>query len=944
MWHVTSEPHVMVRLKRMFPRVSSQYGTVKLKATDEVCRDLLWFAERFPLAFRPKRILVAKADRHKKQAADFHDLLSGKIESRPFEMALPPRDYQKVAAELALRAGGLLIADDLGTGKAQPLTSKVLTPAGWRRIGHLLVGDPVIDPDGGVGHVTGVFPQGELEVFKVTTKDGASAECSVDHLWGLQTPNDRKRDPSRLRVKPLKEFAYDLVGPPSKSGWSASKWFLPLLEPAEFTTSGEELRLDPYLVGVLIGDGSLSAAMGSGSPSITNGDSDVMRRIRSSLPPGAELRAADKNTWRLTRVGTSGPNPISAALREMDLAGKLSVQKHIPAEYLAASSSQRLELLRGLMDTDGYCSKIGLSMFYTSSSQLRDDVVGLVRSLGGIVSVATRPKPAYMYKGERRIGKPAWRLNVRLLICPFWLERKAKRWHQPNMARAIGSVGPTGRIVEMVCIRVSTKRSLYITDGHLVTHNTCCAIAALTDPSTRPALVVTMTHLTHQWRAELSKFAPSLKVHVIKKGTPYDVTTRGPGGTFNVNARFPDVLVINYHKLAGWADVLAKVIKGLVFDEVQELRRDGSKKQAGAIHLSQSVTFRLGLSATPIYNYGSEIYNVMNVLRPDALGERAEFLREWCSGAYREDKARITDPKAFGTYAREQGLMIRRTRADVGRELKSLTKIPYQIDADPKALNEVADAASELARLVLQDGVSGFDKLRASEELTWKLRQATGIAKAPYVAEFVRLLVESGERVLLYGWHRLVYDIWAERLKDLKPVFYTGSESPRQKEKAKQAFVSGESSVFIMSLRAGAGLDGLQWTCRTVVFGELDWSPKVHDQNIGRVHRDGQQDPVAAYFLVADCGSDPVVADVLGVKRAQSDGILDPNAALLESSGGDVRDRVRRLAEYHLGRSPSRAKTPRLLNEDCEFETTCVPSSLCESCFRFRDRARGVGV
>jgi hypothetical protein len=116
---------------------------------------------------------------------------------------------------------------------------------------------------------------------------------------------------------------------------------------------------------------------------------------------------------------------------------------------------------------------------------------------------------------------------------------------------------------------------------------------------------------------------------------------------------------------------------------------------------------------------------------------------------------------------------------------------------------------------------------------------------------------------------------------------------------AKRAFVAGESKVLILSLRSGAGLDGLQHVCRTVVFGELDWSPGVHEQCVGRVARDGQSDPVAAYYLLADAGSDPIVSDVLGLKRQQADGIRDPNADLVETLQVDD-DRIKKLAAAFL--------------------------------------------
>ena len=160
-----------------------------------------------------------------------------------------------------------------------------------------------------------------------------------------------------------------------------------------------------------------------------------------------------------------------------------------------------------------------------------------------------------------------------------------------------------------------------------------------------------------------------------------------------------------------------------------------------------------------------------------------------------------------------------------------------------------------------------------SGELDMLVRQATGVAKAPYVASFVRLLLEAGENVVLFGWHREVYDIWLAGLASYNPRLYTGTESPTAKQEAVDQFRAGQCRVLIVSLRSGAGLDGLQDVCSTCVFGELDWSPAVHEQCIGRVHRDGQGRGVMAYFLVADEGSDPFVCELLGMKRSQVEGI-----------------------------------------------------------------------
>lgn len=428
---------------------------------------------------------------------------------------------------------------------------------------------------------------------------------------------------------------------------------------------------------------------------------------------------------------------------------------------------------------------------------------------------------------------------------------------------------------------------------------TISAICMFTDPSTLPALVVTLTHLPIQWKAEIERFAPSLRVHILKQATPYDLTLhRG------VKVPPPDVIVTSYSKLRGWAEVLGKYSKSAVFDEVQELRNRGSEKYNAAKHIAESARYRLGLSATPIYNYGEEFHSVLDILSPGSLGTREEFIREWCTFGM---KPRVKDPRAFGSYLRNAGLMIRRTRKDVGRELLPLTKIRHLVDADTEALNQVSASCAELARLILHEGpTERGQKWRAGEELSNQLRQATGVAKAPYVADFIRLLVESGERPVLYGWHRMVYQLWADKLADLSPVFYTGTESIRQKELAKQQFISGASKVFICSLRAGAGLDGLQRASRTVVFGELDWSPGVMEQNIGRVDRDGQLDPVMAYFLVSEHGADPAMAEVLGLKRMQLEPVRNPEAELVEKLTTDD-DHVRKLARLYLMQLERRA-------------------------------------
>lgn len=420
---------------------------------------------------------------------------------------------------------------------------------------------------------------------------------------------------------------------------------------------------------------------------------------------------------------------------------------------------------------------------------------------------------------------------------------------------------------------------------------TVTAIGSFTQPEALPALVVCQTHLVRQWKRMLAEFMPSATAHVIEFGTPYNLPTA-------------QVYIVTYSKLAGWAEVLHLFIKSIVFDEVQEVRHTGTKKYRAALAIRNACTYAMGLSATPIYNYGGEIFNVMEVISPGRLGSWAEFCREWCDS--RGDKAVLKNPEAFGEYMRDNFFIVRNTREEVGLELPPLEKIVQTIPYSPEALEEIRDTATELAHLILSG--SFFESGSAAREFDARLRQATGIAKAAYVAEYVKMLIEDDEgngfkKVLLFGWHRAVYEVWMERLKGYNPQLYTGTESPAQKDRALKVFDNQwGSQVLIMSLRSGSGVDGIQVNCNTCVFGELDWSPGVHEQCIGRLNRDGTKAGVNAFFLLADGGSDPAVAEVLGLKSEQVRGIVDPSRREKSITAQSDMARVKKMAEAYLER------------------------------------------
>lgn len=351
------------------------------------------------------------------------------------------------------------------------------------------------------------------------------------------------------------------------------------------------------------------------------------------------------------------------------------------------------------------------------------------------------------------------------------------------------------------------KRLLLGDDVGLGKTNT--AIGCMFDPENLPCAVMVQAHLPEQWEERIEGFS-NLRVHIIKTVQPYELPEA-------------DVYVFSYSKIHGWVDVAATgFFKMVVMDEPQELRAGfTTQKGRAAKAFCDKALAVLGMTATPVMNYGIEMFHVMEFISPGALGRPEEFIREWCP-----DGKIVKDPDALGAYLREQHLLLRRTEDDVGQQMPrpNVTTHPVEYDRDKAAQSE------DLAyRLAISATTGTFNERgKAYRELDALTRLTTGVAKAEGVAEYVRILLDADLPVLLSGWHRDVYDIWNSALRDYAPVMYTGSETKVQKRRAKHAFACGDSNLMIISNRSGAGLDGLQFRCNDVVIGELDWSLMQH--------------------------------------------------------------------------------------------------------------------
>ena len=362
-------------------------------------------------------------------------------------------------------------------GRAQPFDSQVLTPDGFRPIGSLRVGDLVVGANGLPTPVLGVYPQGRKEVFRVQTQDGASTLCCAEHLWAVTTAADRRRG-RPARVLETRQMRGRLRAA------HAHRFELPLVsQPVELQP--QTIPMDSYALGLLLGDGCLTT---STTPSFTTADPELAVALEAALD-GIELRRKTSVDYVLRhaaghRGGVIVSNPVTVVLRELGLAGTRSNTKFVPDRYLRNSSHVRLAVLRGLLDSDGgpviQEGRTCRIQYGTSSERLRDDVVFLVRSLGGVAYWRTRPAagraPGCARGRDVHHRSDAYVLDIRLPegVEPFRLTRKREAYRRGGGGRPmrfIDSIEPAGE-AETLCIQVAAADSLYVTDDFLVTHNT----------------------------------------------------------------------------------------------------------------------------------------------------------------------------------------------------------------------------------------------------------------------------------------------------------------------------------------------------------------------------------------------------------------------------------------------------------------------------------------
>lgn len=459
-----------------------------------------------------------------------------------------PYDYQEDAGQFAVapvKEGdhfSKLIGLPPGTGKCLLNGTLVQTPSGWIKIEDLRVGDLVIGRDGKPTRVMGVYPQGVVDLHKVVFSDNRSSIVCGEHLWKVYSQDWTANNGWKvINTLEMKHYA----------ATKSKKVSIPLITPPDIPD--KEFPLDPYLIGILLGDGGLS----SSQVRFTK-DHDYFHNVFDSLLPTDTTYKRNGKEWYLIPK-EKGIFSLRDRLHELGMMGKRSWEKEIPEIYMSGSYKQRLALVNGLLDTDGTIGSKNCGVSFTSTSEkLALQFQSLIRSLGDLAYIKNRIT-YYTHKGEKKAGRRSWTVFIRSQNPGqyFTLPSKRERVNDINqysdtLKLRVEYVEPAGQ-GEATCIAVDNEDRLFVIQDYVVTHNTITLCNIGTKVQERMVIGILKKYVS-KWPSDLLENlnASPKDIMVIDKTTQLRgvidlCKTQG-------NKKLPPFIVITLSTMRGFID------------------------------------------------------------------------------------------------------------------------------------------------------------------------------------------------------------------------------------------------------------------------------------------------------------------------------------------------------------------------------------------------------
>ena len=382
-----------------------------------------------------------------------------------FTFTTQPYNHQLEGVLYGLANDTFLLGDDQGLGKALSLTTKIYTPEGYKLMRDIHVGDKVFNEKGEIVEVIKEFYHQNVKMYRITFSDKKSIECCEDHLWKIFDQGVSKIVDTRwfTRQNHLGVRRMDALRNATNYNYS-----IPRCAPVQFNS--KEVFIHPYLLGALLGDGCLASSY----VGFTSIDEYMIDKLSSLVPDGYELfssQSMENISYNLVKKNRGGKeNIIISELKRLKLVGTNSHTKFIPEMYKYNSVENRMQILQGLLDTDGYATTDNLLQYTTVSKQLAEDVEFLVESLGGMVMMTSG---SCGYNG--RITGVQYTLTIKiddpstLVSLPRKKEKLKSRKFKPS--RNIIKIEEIER-ADAKCISVTGESELYLCEHFVVTHNT----------------------------------------------------------------------------------------------------------------------------------------------------------------------------------------------------------------------------------------------------------------------------------------------------------------------------------------------------------------------------------------------------------------------------------------------------------------------------------------
>ena len=822
------------------------------------------------------------------------DIVPVKIEiSNDYEFKTKPMSHQIAGVQYGLDHSRWLLADDQGLGKALSLDTKVYTPTGYKLMRDIEVGDYVFGKDGKPTKVTAVYNHHNVEMYRITFSDGVEIECCKDHLWEIYDQHGKKIVDTQWF---LQKDQFGTVRKDKLFSCGAYKYWIDRCNPVQFVA--QDILLHPYILGALLGDGSLSGH----SVMFTSADTEILDYINFYLPVGYTLHSSPSmenisyNIVSKNNTNKTTRNIVKQTLHQLGLTGTTSHTKFVPDVYKYNSVDVRKFVLRGLLDTDGWADSSNLIQYTTVSYQLANDVRFLVESLGGMVHISSKP---CKYNGK--ITGIAYTLTIRVDDPQeyFMLSRKRNLLHSRrfNPRRNIIKIERITN-ADAKCISVDNSDHLYLVDHFVVTHNTKqlidLALIRKQHENIKHCLIVCgVNSLKWNWVEEISKHSNETG-YILGQRTAKRTGKCNIGGNKDkledLNKVGHDIEIDSHYFLITNVETLrdtkiAEKLKELcdtgiigmvAIDEAHRCKNLNTQQGQGMLQLQPY--YRVAMTGTPLINTPLDLYAILKWLgyEPYAFNQ---FKYHFCEF---DAWGSIVGYKNIDQLKNQlSAIMLRRTKDEVLDLPEKIYKNEYV---------ELTEEQRKLYNQVITDAInSKEDEYKDDRDciLTTylRLRQVSGgigqfnfIKKNPKLDRLEQIVEEavySGTKVIVYSnWVEAIKPA-TERLKKYNPVVITGETKDSDRQSLVNKFQNDDSVKVILGTIGALGT-GLTLTAATeVVFYDEPWHNAAKEQACDRAHRIGTTSAVTIHTIMSHGTYDENVHDIILGKRDLSETIVE---------------------------------------------------------------------